>query len=249
MEKISVIIITGNEEQNIVDCLESVKWADEIIVVDSESNDSTVDLAKKFTDKVFIRKWEGFVKQKSYALSLASNTWVLSLDADERVSDQLREEIINLQPRDYAGFMIRRKNHFLGKNITTCGWEKDYQLRLFMKSKTKLNDRLVHEGFIVEGKVSRLQGQMIHYTYTSIENTLSKINHYSTLQAEEYYGKKKTGGIGFILHPLGAFLRFFISLKGYKDGIHGMLISYFNSLTTLQTYIKIWEMHNLKNNR
>ena len=249
MDKISVIIITGNEERNVVDCLKSVEWADEIIVVDSESTDSTVELAKKFTDKVFINKWEGFAKQKSYALSLASNKWILSLDADERVSDQLREEIISLQLGDFAGFYIQRKNHFLGKNITTCGWGNDYQLRLFMKDKTKLNDRLVHEGFIVDGKTKRLQGQLIHYTYTSIENTLAKINHYSSLQAQEYYGKKKTGGIGFILHPLGAFLKFFISLKGYKDGIYGMQIAFFNSLTTLQTYLKIWEMHNLKNNR
>ncbi|MFC2135576.1 glycosyltransferase family 2 protein [Bacteroidota bacterium] len=249
MENISVIIITGNEERNIVDCLQSVNWADEIIVVDSESTDSTVELSKKFTDKVFINKWEGFAKQKAYALSLASNKWVLSLDADERVSDQLREEIVNLQPGDNVGFIIQRRNHFLGKNITTCGWGKDYQLRLFIKSKTKLNDRLVHEGFIVDGKTTRLKGQLIHYTYTSIENTLTKINHYSSLQAQEYYGKKRTGGIGFILHPLGAFLRLFISLKGYKDGIHGMLIAFFNSLTTLQTYLKIWEMHNLKKNR
>ena len=115
MNKVSVTVITKDEEKNISDCLKSVEWADEIIVVDSESTDRTVELAKQFTDKIFIRKWEGYVPQKRYALSLAANEWVLSLDADERITPELKDEIFNLSPGDFSGFKIRRKNFLIRK--------------------------------------------------------------------------------------------------------------------------------------
>lgn len=248
MEKLSVILITGNEEKNIVECLESVKWADEIIVVDSESTDKTVELAKKYTDKIYINKWPGFAKQKSFALNLATNEWVLSVDADERVTDELKTEIESLNPGDTAGYYIRRNNFFLGESISSCGWEKDYQLRLFKKDKTKLTDQLVHEGFIVDGKTDRLVNTMIHYTHDSITETVDKINSYSTLQAMELVDRKKTSGSGIILHSLSAFLRYYFSQKGYKDGVRGLMISLFNSMTTLLKYMKLWELHNTKNN-
>jgi len=125
MNKLSVIVITKDEEKNISDCLQSVDWADEIIVVDSESSDRTTDLAKKFTDRVIIKKWEGYVPQKRYALSLAANEWVLSLDADERITPELKDEIVKLLPGDNSGFKIKRKNFLMNKEITSCGWEKD----------------------------------------------------------------------------------------------------------------------------
>ncbi len=153
--KISVTIITGNEEDNIRECLESVKWADEIIVVDSESSDKTVEIAKEYTDKVFIHKWEGYASQKNYALNLATNDWILSIDADERVTPDLAEEMINSSLDQHNGYKIRRENYFIGKKITGCGWGNDYQVRLFKKNRTKLSNRLVHEGFIVDGSVSR----------------------------------------------------------------------------------------------
>ncbi len=244
MYKISVTIIAGNEEENIADCLKSVLWADEIILVDSESTDNTVSIAKEFTDKIFINKWEGFAQQKKYAMDLAGNEWVLSIDADERISPELQNEIFLLTGNNIDGYYIPRQNFFLGKNITTCGWGNDFQLRLFKKSKTSLTDNLVHEGFIVNGKTSRLKNPIIHLTHTSIEKTISKINFYSTLEAKEKVGKKKVGIKEIILHPLAGFLRYYISMKGYKDGLHGLLVSFFHSLTKLQTYTKIWEMQN-----
>lgn len=247
MEKLSVILITGNEEKNIVDCLESIKWANEIIVVDSESNDKTVELANRYTDKIYINKWPGFAKQKSFALNLAANEWVLSIDADERVTDELKTEIETLDPRDCTGFFIKRENYFLGESISSCGWEKDYQLRLFKKDKTKLTDRLVHEGFVVEGKTGRLSSAMIHYTHNSITETVDKINSYSTLQAIELADRKKAGGWGIILHSLSAFLRYYFSQKGYKDGVRGLMVSLFNSMTTLLKYMKLWELQNKTN--
>lgn len=242
MNKISVIIITGNEEKNIEQCLISVDWADEIIIVDSESSDKTVELAKKFTDKIFIREWEGYVPQKRYALSLTSNEWILNIDADERVTPELKEEIIKTIPGDTDGYLIKRKNYLFEKEITSCGWNRDFQMRLFRKSKTELPDKLVHEGFVVKGTVRKLNNVLIHNTYSSLHNYLKKVNVYTSLKAEEVYRQKnKVTALTIIGHTFSAFIRYFISLKGFKDGMHGLIISFVNSLSTLLTYVKIWE--------
>jgi glycosyltransferase involved in cell wall biosynthesis len=247
MNKISVTVITKDEEKNISDCLASVDWADEIIVVDSESTDRTIELAKKFTEKVFIKKWEGYVPQKRYALSLATNEWVLSLDADERVTPELKEEILNLSPGDYFGFKIRRKNFLMNKEITSCGWEKDYQLRLFKRNKADLNDRLVHEKFVVEGEVATLENPMIHYTFSSFTDYLNKINYYTSLKAQELFTKKKKVGAWTIFsHTVSAFFAFFIIRKGFKDGVYGLIISLLHSVSTKMNYIKLWELQNKK---
>ena len=165
MGKISVIIITRNEEENIEPALKSVEWADEIIVVDSGSEDKTIDITKKYTNRIYKKEWQGFVEQKKYALGLASYEWVLSIDADERVSPELKEEIMKKQPENFDGFNVRRRNYFFNREITTCGWDKDYQLRLFKKSKVDLKERLVHEGFEVYGKVGKLENVIIHNTF------------------------------------------------------------------------------------
>lgn len=247
MNKISVTIITKDEEKNISDCLRSVDWADEIIVVDSESQDRTVELAKQFTDKIFIRKWEGYVPQKRYALSLASNEWVLSLDADERITPELKDEIINLSPGEFSGFRIRRKNFLLKKEITSCGWEKDYQLRLMRKEKAGFSDRLVHEKFIVDGQVDKLKNSMLHYTFSSFSEYFEKINHYSSLKAQELFQKKKrVGGWTIFSHTVSAFFAFFLFRRGFKDGVYGLIISLLHSVSTMMNYIKLWELQNKK---
>ena len=247
MKKISVTVITKNEEKNISDCLKSVSWADEIIVVDSESTDTTVELTKQFTDRIFIRKWEGYVPQKRYALSLAANEWVLSLDADERITPELKEEILNLTPADYSGFRIRRKNFLIKKEITSCGWEKDYQLRLFKKDKTDLDERLVHEKFVTEGKVGTLKNPMLHFTFSSFEDYLAKINIYTSLKAQELFKKKKTVGTWTIFsHTVSAFFAFFFIRRGFKDGVYGLMISLLHSVSTMMNYIKLWELQNRK---
>jgi glycosyltransferase involved in cell wall biosynthesis len=247
MNKISVTVITKNEEKNISECLKSVDWADEIIVVDSESNDKTVELAKQFTDKIFIRKWEGYVLQKKFALSLARNEWVLSLDADERITPELKDEILKLSPGEYSGFKIRRKNFLMDKEITSCGWEKDYQLRLFRKDKTNLNERLVHEKFITEGKIGTLKNAMLHYTFSSFDEYLSKINYYTSLKAQELFGKKnRVNGWTIFSHTVSAFFAFFIIRRGFKDGVYGLIISLLHSVSTMMNYIKLWELQNRK---
>ena len=240
--KISVIIITKNEEVNINQCLDSVKWAYEIIVVDAESADKTLELAKAFTDKIFIRRWIGYSDQKSYALSLANNEWVLSLDADERVTEELKNEILLGELSAFDGYKISRANYFLGKLIRGCGWNHDYQLRLFRKSKTKVTDRMVHEGFIVEGKISELNSPMLHYSYRNFHDAMNKINKYSTLEAEEKYKRIKVGAFSILFKPFIAFIQFFIFRKGFIDGTYGLLVSIMHGMTKMMMYIKIWEL-------
>jgi glycosyltransferase involved in cell wall biosynthesis len=242
MGKISVIIITRNEEENIEPALKSVEWADEIIVVDSGSEDKTIDITIKYTNRIYKKEWQGFVEQKKYALGLASYEWVLSIDADERVSPELKEEIMKKQPENFDGFNVRRRNYFFNREITTCGWDKDYQLRLFKKSKVDLKERLVHEGFEVYGKVGKLENVIIHNTFSSLHNYFRKVNDYTTLQAEEMYkAKKKVTALMIWGHTFSAFFRYYISLKGFRDGMHGLIISFINSVSTLLTYTKIWE--------
>ena len=240
--KISVTIITGNEEDNIRECLESVKWADEIIVVDSESSDKTVEIAKEYTDKVFIHKWEGYASQKNYALNLATNDWILSIDADERVTPGLAEEILNISLDQNNGYKIRRENYFIGKKITGCGWGNDYQVRLFKKNRTKISNRLVHEGFIVDGSLSELQNSLLHYSYRNLKDGFSKINEYSTLEANEKVDRKKITRFRVVFYPSWAFLQHYFVRKGYKDGKHGLMVSLMHAMTKLQVYMKIWEI-------
>lgn len=246
MNKISVIIITKNEARNIGDCLESVKWADEIIVVDSGSEDETISIARQFTDKVLINEWKGFAHQKSFAMNQAVNEWILSIDADERVSDKLKEEILNSELNQFDGYRIKRENYFLGKLIRGCGWGQDYQLRLFRKSKTKLTDRLVHEGFEVEGKIGQLKNSMLHFSYRNFSDAITKINHYSTLEAIEKQNRKKVNAFTIVVTPIIAFLQHFFLRKGFIDGIYGLFVSIMHAITKLQVQLKIWELKNRK---
>ncbi len=246
MEKLSVSIITLNEEKNIERCLQSVTWADEVVVVDSGSKDRTVELSKKYTDRVIHNDWKGFADQKDFAMRSCSNEWVLSLDADEEISSELRAEIENLlkNPKEFDGYYMPRKTYFNGKWIKSCGWYPGYQLRFFKKSLTKLTDRKVHEGFEVNGKVGYLKGDILHYTHIDLKSTIAKINNYSTLEAEEKYLEKRSTPVNFILNPIAAFLQHYFIRRGFTDGVEGLLISILHALTNLMTYMKIWEKRN-----
>lgn len=247
-QKLSVLIIACNEEKNIKDCLESIKWADDIIVVDSESKDATVEISKTFTGNVYVNKWPGFAGQRKFALSKAKNKWVLSIDADERVSPELKDEIISIINKADAidGYYIPRRNYFLDKIVKSCRWYPDYQLRLFKRECASVTDRKVHEGYFVEGKTSKLNSDLIHFTHQSIHETILKVNNYSSLNAEERADRKKIKGYHIILNPIAAFLNHFIARKGYKDGIYGLMVSIIHSITNALTYMKIWELQHKK---
>ncbi|KAF0153626.1 MAG: Glycosyltransferase [Ignavibacteria bacterium] len=244
--KISVVIIAFNEEANLGECLESVKWAEEIIVVDSFSYDKTIEVAKQFTDKVFQKKWEGFARQRKFSLETASNEWVLSLDADERVTPELKNSILKVIEKDSQtnGYKAARRNYFLGKWITGAHWYPDYQLRFFKKDKARIEEVLVHEGFEVEGKTEIIAGDIIHFSYRSLDDAYRKINHYSSLAAQQK-ADKKVNAADIILHPIAAFLTDYFSRKAYKDGLHGLLVAIMHAMTNLMTYTKIWELQNI----
>jgi glycosyltransferase involved in cell wall biosynthesis len=240
--KISVIVIAGNEESNIEDCLASVAWADEIVVVDSESADRTVEIAKRHTPLVHTRAWQGYANQKAYALKAASHEWVLSLDADERVQAALAEEIGSADLELFDGYRIKRDNYFLGRKIRGCGWGRDYQVRLFRKSRTTVTDRQVHEGFKVDGAMGVLTGAISHYSYRTLKEAFAKIDTYSTLEAKEKAHRMSAHPIAILVAPPLAFLHHFILRRGFIDGGYGVMVSLMHALTKLQVRMKIWEM-------
>jgi glycosyltransferase involved in cell wall biosynthesis len=246
-QKITALIIAFNEEKNLRDCLGSIKWVDEIIVIDSFSTDKTVEIAKEFTDKVIQRKWEGFASQRKFSLRQATNDWILSLDADERITNELKSSIQKVLAGDSPvdGYKIARRNYFLGKWIESAFWYPDYQMRLFRKSRARMDDKLIHEGFEIDGKVGILEGDIIHYSYQSLQEAISKINNYSSLAAKQKEDKK-VGAVDIVFRPLSAFITDFFSRKGYRDGFYGFLVAGMNAMTTLMTYTKIWERQRAK---
>lgn len=249
---ISVTIICKNEESNIEDCIKSVLWADEIIVVDSFSTDRTVEIAKRYTENVYQNGWNGYAEQRNIALSKATKEWVMPLDADERCSTELREEIeniISLDNVEESGFRIPRKSFFLNKWVKNCGWYPGFQLRLFKREKAKVTDRLVHEGYEVDGKVGFLKNDILHYTVNSISEYLVKINHYSSLQAEEKVLRKKVKFSDLFFRPIAAFIQQFFMKKGFLDGIYGLMVTNYDIMTNMLTYMKIWEMQNKVNEK
>jgi len=243
-ERLSVTIIAGAVEHEIRECLESVKWADEIIVVNSQSEDRTAKIAHEYTGKVWIRAWEGYGAQKQFALDQATNDWVLSLDSDERVSEELRAEIqgILANGSSYDGYYIPRRSYFLGHWVKYCGWYPGYQLRLFRKSKTRMNEKRVHESFVVLGPVGYLTKDILHHTHPTIRATLQKIDAYSTLKAQERANRKRVTFLDLMLRPPAAFLHFFFFKQGFRDGVYGLMVSLIHAMTVTQTYLKIWEM-------
>lgn len=241
--KVSVLILTFNEENHIEDCLKSVSWADEVIVVDSFSNDRTLKIIKEHNVKIVQEKWRGFSSQRNLGLEYCSNDWVLVVDADERVTPELKKEIINRleQANDYNGYYIPRKTYFLGKWIKHCGWYPDHVLRLFRKSKGKYKERMVHESVELDGQAGYLSNCFIHYTYRDIEHFVDKMNSYSTLGAKEMFIKgKKVRLSDCMFRPSWALIKMYLLQRGYQDGIRGLIISVISAFYVFLKYIKLW---------
>ncbi len=246
MSTLSVIIITYNEEENVKSCLESVKWSDEIVVVDSFSSDKTVEIAGEYTSKVFQNKWTNFSEQKNLALEKANNEWVLSIDADERVTPELKEEIlaiVNSQFSTFEGYYIPRKNHYLGRWIRHCGWYPDYQLRLFRRNKGKFNNRLVHESVVVEGTKGYLKACLDHYSYRNLSDHLTHIDMFTTLAAKQMLTDgKRAGFFDLLFRPLIKFTKMYLIKRGYLDGVYGFIVSVIGSFYLFTKYLKLWEL-------
>ncbi len=244
---LSVIIITKNEENHIYDCLKSVSFADEIIVVDNSSSDDTVAICKKFTDNILVTTdWPGFGKQKNRALERASGNWVLSIDADERITDDLQKEILEaIKQNDYSAYQIPRQSQYCGRWIKHSGWSPDYVLRLFRRDSAKFSNDLVHEKVVINAaantaKIGILTSPIKHYSFNSLEEVLDKTNRYSTANAlKSFQQGKKSSLKKAILHGLWAFIRTYIIRAGFLDGREGFILAVSNAEGTYYRYIKL----------
>lgn len=250
MIKFSVVISAYNEEKKIKDCLESVKWADEIILINNSSTDNTVELAKKYTSNIFTRKNNLMLNiNKNFGFTKATGDWILNLDADERVTPELKEEILRVihQPLTINGYFIPRKNIIFGKWIKHAGWYPDHQLRLFKKGEGKFLEKHVHEMVQVAGETGNLKEHIVHYNYDSTLQFLKKLIIYSPNEAEQLLEKGySVDWKDAIRMPSKEFLSRFFAREGYKDGFHGLMISLLMAFYHFVIFALIWEKQGFK---
>ena len=249
--KLSIVIITFNEEANIGRTLESVsalvKANGEIVIVDSGSTDRTVDIAKSHGAKLFVEPWKGYAAQKNSAIEKAGAGWILLLDADEAVSKELAAEIQRVMERkdsDPAGYWMPRKNLFLGRWIAHGGFYPDSKLRLFRHGQGKIEDRLVHETVKVEGTTATLKGDLLHYAYPTLSGYIEHMNKYSSLGAQMAVqeGKRGFSFINIVVRPWFTFLYNYFLRLGFLDGKEGLLLHFYHAVYVSWKYAKVWEL-------
>jgi len=243
--KITATVITLNEEHNIAAALESLAWADEIVVVDSQSGDRTVEIARTFTDRVYSRPWPGYSAQKNYAAEQATHDWIFSLDADERVSKELAAELQQLkrggEPRA-AGYRMPRLTFYLGRWIKHSGWRPDHKLRLYHRKRAQWQGDYVHETLQANGEVRMLTGDILHYTVRDAGEHHLRMNRYTTLAAQQKYSQgKRTTLASLFVSPVAVFLRSYIFKLGFLDGIPGLAIARFSAHYEFLKNLKLWE--------
>ncbi|WP_435628143.1 glycosyltransferase family 2 protein [Candidatus Ferrigenium straubiae] len=242
MTSLSIVLITKNEAANIRDCLQSVSWADEIVVVDAGSTDDTVSICKEVGAQVYVHPdWPGFGPQKNRALGYASKDWVFSIDADERVTPELRAELIQaMNEGRVQGFYLPRLSQFCGKFIRHSGWYPDYVLRLFKRGAGRFSDSLVHESVLLTGRTDRLKNPLLHYSYLTADDVQRKVEHYSAAAAQQMFqsGKRSTW-LAAALRAGWAFVRTYVLRLGVLDGIAGLSIARMNARTTYLKYRKL----------
>ncbi len=246
---ISVIVITKNEARNIDACLESVRWSDDVVVVDAESGDDTVARARAHTPHVFIRKWEGFSAAKSFAVSRTVHPWVLWLDADEQVMPELAAEIAGLDLRSThaAAYTVARRAFFLGRWIRHSGWYPGRVIRLFNKEHARFTAAAVHEGLEIDGIIVDLTGDLLHYTDPNLYHYFEKFNRYTTLAAEDVNGRgKRFTASDLIVRPLWLFVKMYILKRGFLDGMQGLVLALLSSAYVFTKYAKLWELQQKK---
>ena len=242
--KLSAVVVTQNEENNIARCLESVRFADEIIVVDAHSEDDTVGIARRYGARIFMREWDGFAAQKQFAVDQARGEWVLLIDSDEEASEALAGEISRCLSagidESVGGFRIPRSNFFLGKHIPYGPWSDDRHVRLFRRSRAWIAQRPVHEGVETDGELLELSEQLYHYTHQSLSESFRRLNRYTTLEAGERVNRRKIRLADVVILPLGVFLRYYVAGRCYKAGVHGYLLSATTAMYRSILYLKIY---------
>ncbi len=243
--KLSVVIITLNEEANLPRCLESVKWADEIVLVDSGSADNTLEIARGYGAVIHSLEWRGFGPAKREGVAKASGEWVLSIDADEEVSPELAAEIRGAMGSNdnVSGYFIPRRTQFLGRWIYHCGWYPDPVLRLFRKADGDFDDEPVHEQVVLRGGSGRLNHDLWHYSYPTLDSYFDKFNRYTSLASERAFKQGRTAGAWDILaRPLACFVKHYFLKRGFLDGLEGLIISVLSSCYVFTKYAKLRDL-------
>lgn len=244
MTKITAIIPTGNEIHNIEAVIASVSFADEILVVDSFSTDGTFEKAQELATKVIRREYEYSASQKNWAIPQAKHDWIILVDADERVTPELKEEILTIlkQPKkEHSAYWIGRMNHFMGERVNYSGWRNDSVIRLFKRDLCTYEDKHVHAEIIVDGSVGNLKNKLYHNTYITFDKYLEKMNRYAWWQAKDY--DKKTGKLTpyhFVIKPFYGFFKHYIMQSGFRDGIVGLTIGTIQGYVIFMRYVKLW---------
>lgn len=242
---ISAVIITRNEAANVRRCLDSVKWVDEIVIVDSQSTDNTLEIAAEYGAKIYSPPWRGFGPAKKAGVDKATGDWILSIDADEEVTPELAEEIgniINSNPAK-AGYFIRRKTNFLGRWILHCGWYPDYVLRLFQKKAGNFDEAVVHEKVHIDGEAGYLKHELKHYSFPSLEHYLEKSNLYTSLGAQEAHRKgDRANWFDVVIKPPVSFIRHYVLKQGFRDGLEGFVVSALSAVAVMVKYVKLREL-------
>ena len=249
---LSVVVITKNEEKNIGECLESVYgWADEIVIVDDESADRTVEIAKKYTDKIYHRKMDVEGKHRNWAYDQASNEWILSLDADERVTLELREEIAGVISQSvHSLYTIPRRNYIGNTWLCHGGQYPSAQLRLFRKDCFRYEETYVHPRVFAKGTTGHLKNDIIHYSYRDFAHFLQKLNGQTTLEARKWIDDGRKMSLFKVWRKgVSRFIKGYFMKKGYKDGFVGFMSAYMSALYQIITYAKYWEMNCERNKK
>ncbi|HEY2932858.1 MAG TPA: glycosyltransferase family 2 protein [Acidobacteriota bacterium] len=245
---VAAILITRNEELNIEAAVQSVSWAAEIVVVDAFSTDRTPELCRRLGVRFFQREWQGYVNQKNFAVQQANQKWILSLDADERVTSGLQQEILALPEQAHQGYRIPRRTFFLNQWIEHTSWSPDYQLRLFEKSKARWQGGRLHESVRVDGSVGVLENPLLHYSYRSVSDFLKRLDVYSRLSAEDCRERGvRVRASHLLAHPAAAFLRSYFAKRGFQDGLAGLSVSVLAAISVFFRYLKVLEMERREN--
>jgi glycosyltransferase involved in cell wall biosynthesis len=241
---ISVVVITKNEAANIERCLASVAWADEIVVVDSGSTDGTAEIARRFTQRVYDEAWRGFGAQKNLALSYASGDWVLSLDADEWVTDPLGTELRAVVGQGgFDAYRMPRRSSFCGTFLKHSGWWPDYVTRFFRRGKARFSDDRVHERLIVDGRTGTLKSPLLHESYRSLDQVIDKMNRYSTLAAQDLHARGRGASVFTALGKgFWAFVRTYALRAGFLDGRAGLMVAVATAESTYYRYLKLMHL-------
>jgi glycosyltransferase involved in cell wall biosynthesis len=242
---VSVTIITLDEAAHIADAIDSVRWADEILVVDCGSTDGTVEIARGRGATVSTRPWTGYIDQKNHAASLARNDWIFSLDADERCTPDLAAEIGALlatePPR--RGYRMPRVSFHLGRWIRTTDFYPDYQTRLYDRRAARWRGHYVHESVAVDGGAGQLKHELQHYSFRDLRDQIQRINHYTSLAARQMHeAGRRAGPLDILVHPPAAFLRNYVLRRGFLDGAAGLTLSAVNAYSVFLKFAKLWEI-------